>query len=336
MTTTIDLLPRVWFGIIGFGVFMYVLLDGFVLGIGILSGFAHGEYERDIMMNSVAPIWDGNETWLVLGGTGLLAAFPAAYTVLLPALYLPLSLMLIALIFRGVAFEFRFKAERKFGWNTAFNFGSIVATFCQGVTLGAIVQGVATDGAQYVGGVFDWLSPFSLLTGVSLVVGYALLGATWMVMKTAGNLQQKAYGWSRMLLTGVIVCMALVSLYVPFLDGDYAQRWFGLPHALLLVPFPLAAVAVSYALYASVLRRSEYWPFLLSLAMFAVGYGGLAASFWPHIIPPDLTIWNAAAPPESQRFLLVGMVFLLPFILFYTGWSYWIFRGKVSRDMGYH
>ncbi|MES1923757.1 cytochrome d ubiquinol oxidase subunit II [Salinisphaera sp. T31B1] len=334
--TTMELLPLVWFGIIGFGVIMYVLLDGFVLGIGILSGFAHGEHERDIMMNSVAPIWDGNETWLVLGGVGLLAAFPPAYTVLLPALYLPLSLMLIALIFRGVAFEFRFKANRPLGWNMAFNLGSIVATFCQGVTLGAIVQGIDAEGAQYVGGAFDWLSAFTLLTGCALVAGYALLGATWVVMKTSGVLQAKAYGWSRMLLTSVIVFMALVSLYVPFLDGNYAERWFGFPHALLMVPFPLAAIAVSYGLYWSVAHRHEHLPFLLSLAMFVVGYAGLAASFWPHIIPPHLTIWNAASPPETQGFLIVGLGFLLPFILFYTGWSYWIFRGKVTRDMGYH
>jgi len=333
---TMDMLPLIWFAVIGFGVFMYVLLDGFVLGIGILSGFAHGESERDIMMNSVAPIWDGNETWLVLGGVGLLAAFPPAYTVLLPALYLPLSAMLIALIFRGVAFEFRFKANRPRGWNMAFNLGSIVATFCQGVTLGSIVQGINADGAQYVGGPFDWLSGFTLLTGCALVAGYALLGATWVVMKTSGGLQQKAYGWSRMLLTSVIVFMALVSLYVPFLDGDYAERWFGFPHALFMAPFPLAAIAVSWGLYWSVTNRAEYLPFLLSLAMFAVGYAGLAASFWPHIIPPNLTIWNAASPPETQSFLLVGLAFLLPFILFYTGWSYWIFRGKVTRDMGYH
>lgn len=331
-----DILPLVWFGIIGFGVFMYVLLDGFVLGIGVLSGLAHGEYERDIMMNSVAPIWDGNETWLVLGGTGLLAAFPPAYTVLLPALYLPLTLMLIALIFRGVAFEFRFKAERKFGWNLAFCLGSIVAAFCQGVTLGAIVQGVNTQGAQYVGGAFDWLTPFSLITGVALVVGYALLGATWLVMKTQGTLQAQGHRWSRVLLTGVIAFMAIVSLYVPFLDGDYATRWFGLPQTLFMAPFPLAAVAISWLLYRSVARGQEYWPFVLSLAMFAVGYAGLAASFWPHIIPPNLTIWNAASPPESQRFLIVGLAVLLPFILFYTGWSYWVFRGKVGRDMGYH
>ena len=333
---TVEILPLIWFAVIAFGVFMYVLLDGFVLGIGILCGVAYGEAERDIMMNSVAPIWDGNETWLVLGGVALLAAFPPAYTVLLPALYLPLTGMLIALIFRGVAFEFRFKARRKLGWNLAFNLGSVIATFFQGVTLGAIVQGIDANGAQYVGGAFDWFSGFTMLTGVALIAGYALLGATWVVMKTTGLLQDRAYGWSRALLTAVIVFMALVSVYVPFLDGDYAERWFGFPHALLLVPFPLLGVVVSYFLYRSVAERHEYWPFLLSLGMFAVGYGGLAASFWPHIIPPHLTIWNAASPPETQSFLIVGLVILLPFILFYTAWSYWIFRGKVGRDMGYH
>lgn len=332
----VEILPLLWFGVIGLGVFMYVLLDGFVLGIGILSGIAHGEHERDVMMNSVAPIWDGNETWLVLGGTALLAAFPPAYTVLLPALYLPLIGMLIALIFRGVAFEFRFKARRKLGWNMAFNLGSVIATFFQGVTLGAIVQGIQADGAQYVGGAFDWFSGFTMLTGLALIAGYALLGATWVVMKTSGLLQQQAYAWSRVLLTAVIVFMALVSLYVPFLDGDYAERWFGFPHMLLMAPFPIAAAAVSYFLYRSVALRHEYWPFLLSLGMFAVGYAGLAASFWPRIIPPDLTIWNAASPPETQIFLGVGLAILLPFILFYTGWSYWVFRGKVTRDMGYH
>jgi len=332
----VEILPLLWFGVIGFGVFMYVLLDGFVLGIGILSVLAHGEYERDTMMNSVAPIWDGNETWLVLGGTALLAAFPPAYTVLLPALYLPLTGMLVALIFRGVAFEFRFKAERKLGWNMAFNLGSLVATFFQGVTLGAIVQGIEADGAQYVGGAFDWFSGFTMLTGLALIAGYLLLGATWVVMKTSGLLQQRAFAWSRVLLTAVIVFMALVSLYVPFLDGDYAERWFGFPQALLMAPFPIVAAAVSYFLYRSVARRHEYWPFLLSLGMFAVGYAGLAASFWPRIIPPNLTIWNAASPPETQIFLGVGLAILLPFILFYTGWSYWVFRGKVTRDMGYH
>ncbi len=333
---TTQVLPLIWFGIIGFSVFMYVLLDGFVLGIGILSRFVDREHERDVMMNSVAPIWDGNETWLVLGGTGLLAAFPPAYTVLLPALYLPLTIMLAALIFRGVAFEFRFKARRKAGWNLAFNLGSIVATFCQGVTLGAIVQGVEADGAQFAGATFDWFSPFTMLTGVALVAGYALLGATWLAMKTEGPLQQTAYGWSRFLLTCVIGFMAAVSLYVPFLDADYAQRWFGWPQTLYMLPFPVIAAGVSAWLYASVRNRRNYLPFLLSLAMFAVGYAGLAMSFWPHIIPPHLTIWNAAAPPATQSFLLVGISFLLPFILFYTGWSYWIFRGKVTRDMGYH
>lgn len=334
--TTAQLLPLVWFGIIGFGVFMYVLLDGFVLGIGILTRFVEREDDRDLMMNSVAPVWDGNETWLVLGGTALLAVFPAAYTVLLPALYLPLTVMLAALIFRGVAFEFRFKARRKAGWNAAFNIGSTVAAFCQGLTLGAIVQGIEAESGQFAGSVFDWLSPFSLLTGVALVFGYALLGATWMVMKTEGALQARAYRWSHVLLACVIGFMAAVSLYVPFLDVAYAERWFGWPQTLYMAPLPIIAAGVSWGLYASVRNRDTYLPFLLSLGMFAVGYVGLAASFWPHIIPPDLTIWNAAAPPSTLTFLLAGTVFLMPFILFYTGWSYWVFRGKVTRDMGYH
>src|SRR5699024_7753813 len=253
-----------------------------VLGIGILTRFVEREDDRDLMMNSVAPVWDGNETWLVLGGTALLAVFPAAYTVLLPALYLPLTVMLAALIFRGVAFEFRFKARRKAGWNAAFNVGSIVAAFCQGLTLGTIVQGVQAEGGQFAGGTFDWFSKFSVLTGLALVAGYALLGATWLIMKSEGALQARAYRWCRLLRALVIGFMALVSLYVPFLNVDYAERWFGWPQTLYMVPLPLIAAGVSWGLYSSVRRRHTYLPFLLSLAMFAVGYAGLAASFWPH------------------------------------------------------
>ncbi|MES1945029.1 Cytochrome bd ubiquinol oxidase, subunit II (cydB) [Salinisphaera sp. PC39] len=332
----LELMPLLWFAVIGFGVFMYVFLDGFVLGIGILSRLARDEGERDVMMNSVAPVWDGNETWLVLGGAGLLAAFPPVYSAMLPALYLPLSLMLIALIFRGVAFEFRFKARRKAGWNAAFNYGSIVATFCQGLTLGAIVQGIEVRGGQYVGGSFDWLSPFSVMTGIALVAGYALLGASWLVMKAEGPLQTAAFGWCRRLLFAVIGFMALVSLWVPFLELAYAERWFSWPNIAYLAPVPVLVAAVSLGLYRAVSRRFERAPFVYSLAMFGLGYAGLAISMWPHIMPPHLTIWNAASPPESQAFLMVGVAVLVPFILFYTGYSYWVFRGKVTADAGYH
>ncbi|MEQ8798962.1 MAG: cytochrome d ubiquinol oxidase subunit II [Salinisphaeraceae bacterium] len=332
----VEWLPLIWFGIIGFGVFMYVLLDGFVLGIGMLSRLAATEEERDIMMNSVAPIWDGNETWLVLGGAGLLAAFPPVYSAMLTALYLPLSLMLMALIFRGVAFEFRFKARDKRGWNLAFQAGSVVVTFCQGVSLGALVHGINVVNNQYAGGSFEWLSPFALMTGLALVAGYALLGATWLVIKAEGPLQTRAYGWSRTLLAAVVVFMALVSLWVPFLDDAYAQRWFGWPNIVWLLPVPVITLALCAGLYRSLGRRATFKPFLYSLGLFAVGYAGLAISIWPHILPPHLTIWNAASPPATQGFLLVGLVALLPFILFYTGYSYWVFRGKVTASTGYH
>ncbi len=328
--------PLIWLGIIGFGVFMYVLLDGFVLGIGILSRFANDESERDIMMNSVAPVWDGNETWLVMGGAGLMAAFPTVYAAMLPALYLPLTLMLIALIFRGVAFEFRFKANRKAGWNLAFNGGSIIASFCQGITLGAIVQGVNVVAGQYAGGAFDWLTPFSIMTGVALIFGYALLGSSWLVLKSEGLLQHQAYRWTNRLLLAVIGFMGLVSLWVPFLGLAYAERWFAWPNTLYLAPIPIMVAGVSWALYRAVHRRAELQPFLYALAMFALGYAGLAISIWPHILPPDLTLWNAASPPETQGFLLIGMAFLLPFILFYTAYSYWVFRGKMTAEGGYH
>lgn len=332
----IEYLPLIWFGVIGFGVFMYVLLDGFVLGIGILSALAPSETDRDVMMNSVAPVWDGNETWLVLGGAGLMAAFPPVYAVMLPALYLPLSLMLIALIFRGVAFEFRFKARDKRGWNAAFNVGSIVATFCQGISLGALVQGVEVVDNQFAGGTFDWLTPFALMTGVALVCGYALLGTTWLIMKSEVPLQAHAYDWTRPLLVAVVAFMAVVSLWVPFLEGAYAERWFSWPNLLLLAPIPVVTGAVCLLLFYTVQRRAEILPFLCALALFALGYLGLAVSIWPHILPPDLTIWNAASPPGSQGFLLIGLGMLLPFILFYTAYSYWVFRGKVAADAGYH
>lgn len=328
----------IWFAIIAFGIFMYVLMDGFVLGMGMLfRTLAHEEHERDILMNSVAPIWDGNETWLVLGGAGLFAAFPLAYAVVLPALYLPLLVMLIALVFRGVAFEFRFKAERsRFLWNTAFMLGSVLATFAQGVALGAFVQGFEVAGRQYAGGALDWLTPFSLVTGVALCCGYALLGATWTIMKTEGGLQTRAYAYSRWLLFAVLGFIVVISVWVPLLDATIRARWFGWPNLVLLSPVPLLVAAVAYFMLRALGGRATYAPFLLAMALFVLGYAGLAISIWPNIIPPDVSIWQAASPPESQMFLLVGVAFLIPTILAYTAYSYWVFRGKVTRDAGYH
>jgi cytochrome bd ubiquinol oxidase subunit II len=331
-------LPVLWFGVIGFGVLMYVLLDGFVLGLGILAPFAEDEAQLDHMMNTAAPIWDGNETWLVLGGTGLLAAFPKAYAIVLSALYLPVLLMLIALIFRGVAFEFRFKARRgKPFWGAAFALGSMLAAFAQGVILGALVEGMPLQEGKYIGGAFDWFSPFSMLTGVAVVFGYALLGSGWLILKTEGRLQQVARVLMRPLVLVVVAFMGLVSAWLPFLDSRIMARWFEDGNFWWLSPVPLLALANAVALWRAALRQGrDARPFLLALSFFVLGFAGLVLGIWPNIVPPALTIWEAASPPSSQGFVLVGLVILLPMILGYTYWSYSVFRGKVAADAGYH
>ncbi len=330
-------LPVVWFSIIGFGVFMYVLMDGFVLGIGILALFAEDEPQLDHMMTTAAPIWDGNETWLVLGGAGLLAAFPKAYAVMLSTLYLPVLLMLIALVLRGVSFEFRFKATTsKHIWGVCFAFGSIAAAFAQGLMLGAIVEGMPLQGGKYLQGAFAWFSPFSMLTAVAVVFGYALLGSTWLIMKTEGALQDIAFMLTRPLVVVVVAFMGLVSTWLPFLSSQVMARWFESGNFLWLSPVPLLALANAVWLWRAVMRRAEYLPFILALTFFALGFAGLVLGIWPNLLPPDLTIWKAAAPPESQGFVLAGTLIMLPAVLGYTWWSYSVFRGKVAADSGYH
>ena len=331
-------LPIIWFGVIGFGVLMYVLLDGFVLGLGILAPFAEDEHQLDHMMNTAAPIWDGNETWLVLGGAGLLAAFPKAYALLLSSLYLPVLLMLVALIFRGVAFEFRFKATRaKAAWGAAFALGSMFTAFAQGLILGALVEGMPLQGGKYVQGAFAWFSPFSMLTGVALVFGYALLGSTWLILKTEDRMQRVARTLTRPLVLVVVAFMGLVSAWLPFLDSRIMARWFDSGHFWWLAPVPLLALANAFALWRASMREGrDALPFVLTLSFFALGFAGLVLGIWPNIIPPSMSIWDAASSTSSQVFLGVGIVILLPAILGYTFWSYRVFSGKVAADSGYH
>ncbi|MEX2451554.1 MAG: cytochrome d ubiquinol oxidase subunit II [Rhodospirillales bacterium] len=330
-------LPLIFALVIAFAIFMYVLMDGFSLGVGILFRFAPSDAHRNVMMNSTAPVWDGNQTWLVMGGVGLLAAFPLAYAVLLPALYLPLSVMLIALIFRGVAFEFRFKSEDyRHLWDLSFSLGSITATFAQGLSLGAFIQGIAVENRQFAGGAFDWLTPFSVMTGFALIFGYGLLGATWLVLKTENDIQNWAYRMALWLLASVIVCMGVVSLWTPLLNPAIADRWFSWPNILYLAPVPVAVAAAGFGLFWAILQRRHMAPFILAMSLFALGYLGLGISLWPYVVPPVYTIWDAAAAPESQAFLLVGVAVLIPVILGYTAYSYWVFRGKVKQDVGYH
>ena len=332
----LDLVP-IWTLIIGFGVFMYVLLDGFDLGVGILFPLVRSEEERTLAMNSVAPVWDGNETWLVLGGVALLAVFPLAFVVIIPAVYFPIGLMLLGLIFRGVAFEFRLKTVRaRHWWDRSFFVGSTVATYFQGVVLGMFVEGFRVSGRAYAGASFDWVQAFPLLTGVGLVFGYALLGATWLVMKTEGDLQRWARARAMQSLYGVLAFIAMVSIWTPLMQRHIAERWFSWPNLAYLAPVPIVTAAIALMTARALRRDSDYIPFIGAMGLFAMCYLGLAISLFPYVVPYALTLWQAASSPATQAFTLIGTLFLLPIIFVYTGWSYYVFRGKVSAELGYH
>ena len=332
-------LPLVWAVIILFAIMMYVIMDGFDLGIGMLFPWFTAEADRDVMMNTVAPVWDGNETWLVLGGAGLMAAFPMAYSVVLSALYLPLVFMLVGLIFRGVAFEFRFKAEgeERRIWDWSFSLGSFAAAYFQGVTLGAFISGIAVKDGQFVGGAMDWFAPFPLFTGAGLVVAYMLLGSSWLVMKTSGALQVEMRARTRHWIWALLAVLVVISLWTPFAHPAIAQRWFTLPNLFWFAPVPvLVAVCAFFLLRALGRSDSHAAPFLLTLALVFLGYSGLGISLWPNVIPPSISIWQAAGPPQSLGFALVGALLIIPMVLMYTAFSYWVFRGKVEPGDGYH
>ncbi|MFO1325388.1 MAG: cytochrome d ubiquinol oxidase subunit II [Burkholderiales bacterium] len=331
-------LPLLWAIIIAFGVMMYVVMDGFDLGIGLLYPFLPDRGDRDVMMNTVAPVWDGNETWLVLGGAGLLAAFPLAYSVILSAFYLPLIFMLLGLIFRGVAFEFRFKAgdAGRHWWDKAFIGGSLTATFFQGVTLGGFIDGVPIVNRAYAGGALDWLTPFSLFCGAGLVVAYALMGCTWLIMKTGDALQRRMIALARPLTLALLAVIGVISLWTPLAHPAIAQRWFTFPNVAWFAPVPALVAFAAWQLLSRLRGAPHAAPFVLTLFLVFLGYSGLGISLWPHIVPPSLTFWDAAAPPQSQGFALVGALLIVPMILMYTAWGYYVFRGKVDGTHGYH
>ncbi|HKD48019.1 MAG TPA: cytochrome d ubiquinol oxidase subunit II [Rhizomicrobium sp.] len=317
--------------------FFYVVLDGFDLGIGILYSFATTRAERQTMMNAIAPIWDGNETWLVLGGTGLLAAFPLAFAIILPAVYFPILVMLLSLVFRGVAFEFQFRdAEHRHSWDHAFAFGSALGTFAQGIVLGAFIQGFHVEGRHFAGGALDCFTPFSLFTGLALICGYALLGACWLILKTEGALQDRARSWARIAFLATFAAVGIVSLWTPFIDADIARRWFSWPNILFLSPVPLATLFVGFLWWRAMAKKREVAPFLYAIVLFSLSYLGIAISLFPMIVPHHFSLEQAASDPSTQIFLGLGTLFLLPIIAVYTGWSYWVFRGKVRGDIGYH
>ncbi len=329
-------LPVIWAGLIGTAVAMYVILDGFDLGIGILFPFTRRESERDQMMRSIAPFWDGNETWLVLGGGGLWVAFPRAYAVVMPALYLPVIVMLLALVFRGVAFEFRTVSRSKTWLNVAFAAGSTVAAFAQGVILGGLIQGIAVRDGAFAGGAFDWATPFAFICGLALIAGYGLLGATWLAMKTEGAVAARSRAQAKRLLLVVLAFMAAVSLWTPLTEPRIWARWFALPNFYFLWPVPVVTALIAFAAWRWLAQGRELPPFLAAIALFMLGYLGLVISNFPYLVPPSLTVWETAAAPASQIFMLLGTLVLLPLVLGYIVFVYWLFRGKVREGESYH
>lgn len=327
----------IWAGLIAFSVLAYIILDGFDLGIGIMFPFIKNKEDKETAMNTIAPIWDGNETWLVLGGGGLFAVFPLAYAVIMPALYMPIILMLLGLIFRGVAFEFHWRAKKsQHLWDKGFAIGSLVAALCQGIALGALVQGITVEGRAYAGGWWDWLTPFSITTGVALVVGYVLLGSTWLNMKTSGRLQQQSRGIAKISGIATFGFIGLISLWMVFIEQQYLHRWFDAPNIYYLFMVPVLVLIVGISLFITLNRQRDVSPFLLSISLFLLSYIGLAISLFPNLVPPSISIWQAAAPDSSLKFLLVGSAFLIPIILAYTTYAYWVFRGKVKEGEAYH
>jgi cytochrome bd ubiquinol oxidase subunit II len=332
----LDLVP-LWTILLALAVFYYVVFDGFDLGVGMLYGLARDDAARTTIMNSVAPVWDGNETWLVFGGLGLLAAFPLAFAIIIPAVYFPILMMLLALVFRGVAFEFRFKhvALRRL-WDGAFCGGSLVATFAQGVVLGTFIQGFKVEGRHFAGSSFGWVSPFPIAIGGALMFGYGLLGACWLILKTEGELQDWARRAAGICLVAVLVAIAAVSIWTPLARVEIAQRWFSWPNIAFLSPVPIVTALIAFGEWEALRRRHELTPFLGAIALFLMSFIGIAISLWPMIVPYHYTLWQTASSPSTQAFLLIGTLFLLPVILMYTAWSYWVFRGKVSGAAGYH
>jgi cytochrome bd ubiquinol oxidase subunit II len=329
-------LPVIWAGLIGTAVAMYVILDGFDLGIGILFPFTRNESERDQMMRSVAPFWDGNETWLVLGGGGLWVAFPRAYAVIMPALYLPVIVMLLALVFRGIAFEFRTVSHSKTWLNFAFTIGSSLAAFAQGVILGGLIQGIPVKDGAFAGGALDWATPFAFVCGLAMIAGYGLLGACWLTLKTEGPVAVRSRRHAKTLLLIVLLFMAIVSLWTPIVEPRIAQRWFSLPNFYFLWPVPLVTALTAFAIWRWLEKGYETPPFLATIVLFLLGYLGLVISNYPYLVPPSLTVWETAAAPASQIFMLLGTLVLLPMILGYIAFVYWLFRGKVREGESYH
>lgn len=329
-------LVHLWIFLVGLVIILYVVLDGFSLGIGLLFPFAENEEERDVMMASIAPVWDANQTWIVFGGGALFASFPKIYTILFSALYIPLFTFLFGLIFRGVAFEFRANTQDKAKWNGAFFGGCLVATIGQGLTLGAYISGIRTDEGGFAGGAFDWLSPFSVMVAVALVAGYMLLGATYLLIKTTGNVRDRAFRQAFYAVLAVAFFMIVVSIWTPYNDPAIWARWFSEPRVYWVWTFPLLGIISFILILDHLKKRQELSPFILSILLFLSAYLGLQSAIYPYAVLPAVTIYEAAAQREALIFVLWGVALILPVVLAYTIYSYWVFKGKVTAEESYH
>jgi len=325
-------LVTIWSCLLGLAIILYVVLDGFSLGIGLLFPSARDEKERDALMNSIAPLWDMNQTWLVFGGGALFIAFPLIYGVVFSALYVPLLTFIFGLIFRGVTFEFRANATRKRPWNRAFFSGSVVAVMSQGLTLGGIISGIAVEGDHFAGGPLDWLNPFSMMVGFALITGYILLGSTYLIIKTTGRVQERAYTQAFWSAWAVLGFMVLVTIWTPLYYPSALTNWLSPPRIYFIWTFPLLGLAAFYELIKSLKVRREIFPFACSVVFFFAGYLGLIASIYPYVVPPSITLQEAAAQRETLRFSLWGAVITLPVVLGYIIYSYSVFRGKVGTE----
>ncbi|MFG1464148.1 cytochrome d ubiquinol oxidase subunit II [Xanthobacter sp. DSM 24535] len=329
-------LPVLIAALVAFCVVVYVLADGFDLGVGILFLLAPREADRDLMMSSVEPVWDGNETWLVMGGTLLLATFPAGYYVLLPAFYLPVMFMLFALIFRGIAFEFRLQTVRfRWVWDLAFAGGSLLATLCQGFILGGLISGVTMSDGMFAGGTFDFLSMLGLICGIGLAGGYALLGAGWLIWKTDGPTQvfAREVAHAALILTGAM--MLLVSAWSAWSVPEVAMRWFAWPGIAFLAPVPVVTAAVLFTIWRRLWTGRDAETFVLAILVFLLGFAGLVVSLFPYVVPRHVTIWDGIADTSTVIFAATGVVIVLPIVLAYQAHAYWVFRGKVRHVGGY-
>lgn len=334
---TLDL-PLIWALVIGLALFFYVALDGSDLGVGILFPHAGSRADRELMMRSIAPVWDGNETWLALAGIGLLGAFPKAYAAFIPSVYMPVTVLLAALVARAVAVELRGRTMERPQriWDHVFALGSLAAAAAQGFILGAFLQGTRLSGTRFSGAALDWLTPFSVLVAVAVVAGYALLGATWLILKTRGDLVVRARAWAARLTLVVIAAMVVVGLFVLAFDTQPGRRWgiawplIDLERLLPLAPIPIAVAGLGLWLRGALGARRDGVPFYCAQGLFALAFLGLAISVFPYAVPWRMTLWDAAAAPNAQAVLLLGVLVVLPLVITYTGYVYWVFRGKVG------